>query len=248
MPKVITEAEFNAREAHIVATATKLIKEQGFASLTMDKVVSKVPYAKGSVYKHFNSVEEILLAISNSGAHHLLALLERARGYSGNSRVRYIARAQAYFLYSQLHPVEFICELDAISPAVLEKASERHRTDGQSILNQFYKLSADFVDQGVSEAALTLPANISSRRIAKTSWSMEFGVSSYAIAASFGAKQDAKVNALKLQRDLCWMVNVFLDGLNWQPMHAGEDAWTQWCDIRGEVFNAEFAQLGLLTE
>lgn len=248
MPKIITEAEFNAREEHIVNAASQVIKEQGFAALTMDKVVSKVPYAKGSVYKHFNSIEEILLAISNSGAHHLISLLERARNYSGNSRQRYLARAQAYFLYSQLHPVEFICELDAISPAVLEKASERHRTEGQLILNRFYKLSAEFVEQGVLEGTLVLPADISARRVAKTSWSMEFGVSSYAIAASFGAKRDAKTDALKLQQDLCWMVNVFLDGLNWQPITENKDVWSQWCNIRHTVFNNEFEQLGLLAD
>ncbi len=244
MPKKISHAELLQREALIIETACALIGQSGFSNLTMDKVVESVPYSKGSVYKLFNSVEEILLAITNDGATLLLDFMQRAHGYDGNSRERNLARAFAYHLYGQLYPIQFFCELQAISPTVREKASEKRLARGAAILNQFKTLAQSFVQDAIDCGDLVCPHAQSPSRIANCSWSAEFGVTSYALATS--AKQtDIGIAAReKLEQDIFYLANTYMDGLNWHPHSAKVDYQEAWQQIKFELFAEEVARLG----
>ena len=64
-PRILDEKALQAREQEIINAAIGLIQEHGVEHITMDKVVSKVPYSKGTIYKHFDGKEDLLLAISN---------------------------------------------------------------------------------------------------------------------------------------------------------------------------------------
>ncbi len=243
MPKIITSEELQAREIRIIETACELIQQQGFAAITMDKIVAKVPYSKGSVYKHFNSIEELMLAITNSGAYHLLAFMERAKLFSGSTRERYLARALAYFVYGQLYPIQFFCELEAMTPLVREKASARHTEEGKRLLQSFYSLAAEFVADGVKEGDLVLSADATPQRIANISWTSEFGLASYTLAVSFGNAAHKKQQAKRLEEELFWMVNVFMDGLAWRPLTSEHNYRDTWARIKEEVFAEEVGKL-----
>ena len=169
MPKIITAEELAQREEAVISTACHLIASQGFAALTMDKIVNKLPFSKGSLYKQFNSTEEVLLAITNSGAAVLLEFMQRAYEFEGSSRERYLARSFSYFIYAQLYPIHFLCELEAISPIVREKASENRLIQGYELLNKFKKSSEQFVQYGIDCKDLQLDKASNSARVANCS-------------------------------------------------------------------------------
>ncbi|PIF76050.1 TetR family transcriptional regulator [Variovorax sp. 54] len=51
-----------AREEAIVQTASRLLAEKGFESMTVDEVAASVGIAKASLYKHFPSKEDLAAA------------------------------------------------------------------------------------------------------------------------------------------------------------------------------------------
>lgn len=51
------------REMELIELAQELVKEQGFANFTMDKLTSRSPYSKGTIYNHFCSKEDVVLAL-----------------------------------------------------------------------------------------------------------------------------------------------------------------------------------------
>ncbi len=51
------------REVELVQLAKSLVQEQGFANLTMDKLTAASPYSKGTIYNHFCSKEDVILAL-----------------------------------------------------------------------------------------------------------------------------------------------------------------------------------------
>ncbi|WP_299512495.1 helix-turn-helix domain-containing protein [uncultured Limnohabitans sp.] len=51
-----------AREAAIIQSVNRLLAEKGFDVMTVDEVAAEVGIAKASLYKHFNSKEELACA------------------------------------------------------------------------------------------------------------------------------------------------------------------------------------------
>lgn len=241
MPKVVTKEELEEREQVILDAACRLIGQCGFAGLTMDKVVAEVPYSKGSVYKQFGSAEELLLAITNQGASHLLALMQKAEMHFELSRERYLARTFAFFLYSQLYPTHFFCEIEALTPSVREKASAERLSRGVDLLNAFTRLSLRFVQAGIDTGDLVLKDDSSPIQLANSSWSAEFGVCAYAMAAHRNNQQLPGELRDSLEQQLYWLVNTLLDGLNWQPLSSQFDYRGTWHACKQTLFAEEVA-------
>lgn len=243
MPKKISREELLDREALIIASACEIIELNGFSNLTMDKVVESVPFSKGSVYKLFNSIEEILLAITNDGASVLLEFMQRALHYNGNSRERNLARAFAYHLYGQLYPTHFFCELQAIGPIVREKASPKRLIHGKQLLNKFKALSMKFVTDAIDSGELVCSPDNSATRISNSSWSAEFGVTSYALAANDNQRNICNTARVELESDIFWLTNTFMDGLNWRPLSGTADYQKTWENIKFTLFAEELKRL-----
>ena len=51
-----------ARETAIIETVNRLLADKGFEAMTVDEVAAEVGIAKASLYKHFNSKEELACA------------------------------------------------------------------------------------------------------------------------------------------------------------------------------------------
>ena len=66
-----------AREEAILQTTCQLLGEKGFDTMTMDDVAQGVGIAKASLYKHFNSKEDLCCAA-------MVQVLERVRAYVGS--------------------------------------------------------------------------------------------------------------------------------------------------------------------
>ena len=67
-----------AREEAIILTVNRLLAEKGFEAMTVDEVAADVGIAKASLYKHFQSKEELAAAAmvrAMEGAHEFLASL-----------------------------------------------------------------------------------------------------------------------------------------------------------------------------
>ncbi len=65
------------REEAILQTTCQLLGEKGFDAMTMDDVAQGVGIAKASLYKHFNSKEDLCCAA-------MVQVLERVRAYVGS--------------------------------------------------------------------------------------------------------------------------------------------------------------------
>lgn len=65
-----------AREQAITASVNRLLSEKGFDAMTVDEVAAEVGIAKASLYKHFNSKEELACAAMVQAMQKAQAFLE----------------------------------------------------------------------------------------------------------------------------------------------------------------------------
>lgn len=113
------------REQELLHIAHQLVKAEGYANLTMDKLTAASPYSKGTIYNHFSSKEDVITALCNSALRHEISLFKKAELFNGSSREKALALHQAYLLSAKMQPILFSCLLTAKSPWVQEKARLR---------------------------------------------------------------------------------------------------------------------------
>ena len=63
MPR-LSKAAAQERKARIVALAEKRFVQNGYEQTTVDEIVKEIGLAKGTYYYHFDSKEDLMIAVS----------------------------------------------------------------------------------------------------------------------------------------------------------------------------------------
>lgn len=82
-----------ARELAITASVNRLLAEKGFDAMTVDEVAAEVGIAKASLYKHFNSKEELACAAMVQAIQKAQAFLEELHAQSSMSEEQSAGKA-----------------------------------------------------------------------------------------------------------------------------------------------------------
>lgn len=219
-PRALDQASLQLRELTIIEAALELLAEIDVSQLTMDKLVARVPYSKGTVYGHFCCKEDLLAAIGNHALRILIKLFSRAVEHGSNSRESYLGMSVAYLLYSLQNPVLFRTALCGKSPSVQGKTSAARRDEHEELEQVLMGLFFQVIDQGVAEGALTLPAHMSKQQVSFAGWAAGYGA---IMLLNDDLDRCAGRHGLYLEREFCHTINIFLDGLNWQPLSSAYD-------------------------
>lgn len=118
------QAQFRAREALIFQVAEQLLLENGEAGMTLDALASELDLAKGTLYKHFQSKDELymLLLIQNEQR-----LLDIAR-----DEHKQFPEHLGYFMLHHLHHPE--------RTVLFHQIEERLSITGQGVQQLFGQL------------------------------------------------------------------------------------------------------------
>ncbi len=121
--------EFAAREELIIREARKFLLERGFQGWNMEDLAQVVQYSKGTLYQHFNSKEDLALAVVTGSLEQRADLFEKAIQFKGGSRERIRAICCACCEFATSHPDYFTVDLMLKSVSFWDKASEERRED-----------------------------------------------------------------------------------------------------------------------
>jgi len=115
MPVSITTArrarEFAAREELILREARKFLLERGFQGWNMDDLAKAVEYSKGTLYQHFESKEDLALAVCTGSLQQRADLFDKAAEFKGKSRERMRAICCACCEFASSHPDYFHADM-----------------------------------------------------------------------------------------------------------------------------------------
>lgn len=228
------QREIAEREQLFMSQALDMIRSDGLLNLQMSRIAEKCEYAVGTLYLHFASKEDLLLALVTEVVRDHVVLMRKAADWKASSRDRMFAIGVADVLFVRKHP-DFLrilqyslCEVawNAASP-------DRRRTflEAQSPL-------LDVVTSIVRDAKLSgdLPEpGQRAEEIATGLWAMCTGYHSLAQAQGMLAG----VAVEDPYRLMCQHILCLLDGYRWQPL--SDSAFPDRTDrligrIRTEVF------------
>ncbi len=239
-PKIIDHIELEAREEEIMQAALDVITDLGVAGLTIDKVVSRLPYSKGTVYNHFSCKEDLLTGLCNRSVKSVATLFERAMTFDGSSRAKMLAVGYAYMLHSQLNPTEFMLVISAKTPSVREKSSEQRQEEHTALESRLLGGLLNVINMGVESGDLQLSDFVGPDQVAFSLWSMTFGT----IALLHETLDRCSIREeMNLERELVNHSYILLDGLNWRPFTHEYDWAAVIEQFRTELFAPEVAEL-----
>ncbi|MEL7336431.1 MAG: TetR/AcrR family transcriptional regulator, partial [Planctomycetota bacterium] len=161
------------REHLILRKAQPMVRDEGLAGLSMDRIAAEMQYAKGTIYNHFACKEEIVMALAVRAVQRRLALFDAAATLPGNSRRRMMAIGLACEFYVDQFPDDFAIERLVRNDHVVSKSSPQRRELLGSCESRCMLIVAGIVRDAVAAGDLQLPndvcADTQSSRVKKTS-------------------------------------------------------------------------------
>lgn len=213
-PRSIDETTLAAREAEILDAALGLMAEHGISGLTIDKIVSRVSYSKGTVYNHFSSKEDVFTGLCNRNMALVLDLFRRAISIEGSSREKMTAIGYTYFLTVLINPQQFNLKMNA-TMEIFDKAStarkEQHSALDQSIMG----LCNQPAEMAVENGDLVLQEGVTTMDVSLSLYSTIFGT--IALMLKQGACGTGTAGGvLDMKRRVMAHGNLVMDGLGWR--------------------------------
>ncbi len=212
------QRQWAERESLILETARRFIHDQGFISLTMSKLANAVEYSVGTLYRHFETKEDLLVALAVQSIEKRAWLFDQVKQLDLKSRDRIYGILVVRLLLAESAPETFDIERLASSPSIWKRANaDRYRLMVEMEHNcsdAVAEIIADAVTAGDLDADRTIPGDIIFGL-----WSISLGF--HRLVQSFDDIQQVGL----VDAEAAVKVNycMLLDGYGWQPL-AGWDA------------------------
>lgn len=227
------------REQLILDTAKQILNQEGFSSLTMERIALDIEYSKGTIYNHFSSKEDIISALGARCMLNLLDLFKRAANYPASSRDRMSAIVIAHSLYAQLNPIELQNMQLIKSMAIRQKVSAAMQAEILQMEQQATTIVMDIVSDAIASTELPGEASVTTHAIVSGLWSMSYGANLLS-TSGIPFSQMGLCNPL----DVMWENSQrLLDSYHWQPLSKHYDLSEKYHEICHRLFGEEITHL-----
>ena len=163
--KMDRQAQFKAREALIFQVAEQLLLENGEAGMTLDALAAELDLAKGTLYKHFQSKDELYMLLIIRNEQMLLEMLQDVE--------KSFPEHLAFFMLHHLHHPE--------RTALFHQLEERLSITAQgiqSLFSELYKIRRQRlrIIIGMTENYLIkINSSMTTRDYLASIWSLTYG-------------------------------------------------------------------------
>ena len=204
--------EFEAREALFLETARRLMLEEGLLNLQMARVAQACDYATGTLYQHFSSKEDMLLALSTRMMGDRAEMFCRASAWEASTRDRMFAVAVADVLFARQCPEHFRLAQYVFTEVVWSSTSQARRQQAlersQPMCDGVRALIRDAVEGG------DLPdSGLRNMDLGVGPWTLALGMHTLVHADGLLAFYDVKHPYTLLLKHIEFLLN----GLGWKP-------------------------------
>lgn len=207
------QREIAAREARLLELAYDLIRQDGLVALQMSEVARAAEIAIGTLYSHFSSKEDLLLALSVRSSALRQEFFQRAVSWQAGTRLRMLALAMADFLFLEANAHYAQIDQYAMTEVVWERASQRRREDFVKAREPIGELIWAVVRE--ARATGELPeAGFAVEETPFGFWTMLVGT--HQLTHARGLLEHFQIH--EPQRLMVRHLNMWLNGMQWQPL------------------------------
>jgi AcrR family transcriptional regulator len=205
--------EVAEREQLFIDRARDLVCQEGLLQLQMARLAEACDYATGTLYQHFASKEDLIVALLTDRVGERIELFRRAAQWSGRPRDRMFAIAVAETIFVERNPEYFRIEQLALTEVVWSAASLERRTAYLKQTRPIGEMVLDIVRDAVAVGDLSLQGE-TVEETAVGVWMLVCGthdlVHTEGLLESFDVREPYRLMGRNIHR--------LLNGLGWQPL------------------------------
>lgn len=207
------QREFCEREELILDAALELIRQDGLLNLQMSRLAEKCEYAVGTLYLHFASKEDLLLALVTRVFRDYIDLVRRAQAWNAPSRDRMFAVGVADLVFVRRYPDYFrIAQYSLCEVAWKAASADRRQTFLEA--NDPLVLIVSSIAEDARRAGDLEPNGQSAQEMAVGVWALCGGF--HNLVHAEGILEDFSVHDPYLL--MCRHLLGLLDGFRWKPL------------------------------
>ncbi|AGA28074.1 TetR/AcrR family transcriptional regulator [Singulisphaera acidiphila] len=233
------QREVRQRELHLLDVARTMLIAQGYAGLSMDRLAEATEYSKGTIYQHFSTKEDLVMALASQSMEQRLSLFERAASFRGRPRERLLGIGIADELFARLYPHAFRSEL-IIKMANLEERASPERTDKlRTCESECTSLLRNFIKEAIAIGDLAPTVSVPQVMFAL----LTLVLGTHTVVANFRPLL-TETQVTDPYSSLRESIQVLLDGFGWKPLSTEWDYAETYRRIAQEVFADECQSAG----
>lgn len=201
------------REQLFITAAREQICQHGLLGLQMAKVARACDYATGTLYQHFSSKEDLLVAICSELVDIRVEIFKRVAAWQAPSRDRIFAVAVGDIIFARHYPEHFRLAQFVFTEVVWQAASASRRQQllsaNQPMAEAVANIIADAISAGDLDCHGRPPLELTIGQ-----WTMTLGM--HHLVHAEGVLELYKLH--DPYRMLLRQLNALLNGLDWQPI------------------------------
>ncbi len=200
------------REQLFLDNARQLIREEGLLTLQMARLADACDYATGTLYQHFSSKEDLLVALAAQGSAEHAQVFRQAVAWQAGTRDRIFALAVADADFAVHHPNHARLMQYVFTEVVWDNASVERREELLNCCRPTGELVASLVTSAMECGDLE-PGSLSAMEVAMGPWSLCHGMQALlhtrGLLETLGVAGGGEL--------LFRHVQIYLNGIGWQP-------------------------------
>jgi AcrR family transcriptional regulator len=227
--------EVAEREQLFLGAARDLIRQDGLLNLQMARIAEKCDYAVGTLYQHFASKEDLLVALSADNSQHRVDLFRRVAEWKAGTRDRMMGIAVADMMFVRLYPEHFRLAQLAFTEVVWGAASAERRRMALEAGEPLGRICDNIVEDAVRCGDLKLKG-MKPQEVGLGPWALTIGT--HTIIHVDGVLEQGEIG--DPYRLMMRHLHCLLNGFDWKPLFDPSDEAALDQMIKGiccEVFN-----------
>ena len=201
--------------------ARRILREEGYHSLTIERLAREAGFSKVTVYQRFSCKEELLVELGVRCRAELLQVIERAAQIPGPPRLRAEYIKEAIYLYSHRY-AENLRILSVIrSDPILSKAPEHLRRQMEELGVRIFNHLLSCGEDGVANGDLSLSGATTPKGLAYMMWVI---ITGWAQTQYHAAAPLEAVNIKDPLKTINAMLTDLFDGYGWRPLSSEFDS------------------------
>lgn len=229
------QREIAEREHLFLDGARELIRQDGLLNLQMARIAEKCDYAVGTLYQHFASKEDLLVALVTANVQQRVEIFERVARWEAGSRDRMFGIAVAEMQLMRRYPEHFRMEQFAFTEVIWGAASPERRECALKAGEPIGRIVESIVSEAQRVGDLDLKG-LKPFELSLAPWALSEGTHMIAHTEGLTEKYDVRDPYRLMLRHQ----QTLLNGLGWKPFFDAADPQALDAKIKQickEVFN-----------
>lgn len=213
------QREVAEREQRFLGAARELIQQDGLLNLQMSRVAEKCDYAVGTLYQHFVSKEDLLVALASEESQERVDMFVRVHQWAANTRDRMLGFSVADMLYVRRRPEHFRLLQFVFTDVIWGAAPASRRLLCSEAHAPLRQATLAVINEAIAKGDLDA-RGLPTDEICLAPWALSIGM--HAIVHTEGlVEQHAFADPYRL---MLRHFSDLLNGLGWKPLTDSTDS------------------------